>query len=182
MKKILDMGCGDRKMRGAIGIDKAKLPGVDVVHDLNEFPYPFEDETFDEVYCYHVLEHLDDLNKVMEEIHRISKNHARIFIKVPHYSHKNAWVDPTHVRPFALEIWGYYTRGHPSNYYSKARFKVIKNRLMYSLRTDIGLVAKLLIFFIQVLADASPYLCERVWCHWVGGFSHIDTELEVIKE
>jgi len=66
MKKILDVGCGTAKVKGAIGLDIAPLPGVDVVHDLNKFPWPFENGTFDEIYMLDVIEHLDDTIGVME--------------------------------------------------------------------------------------------------------------------
>ena len=56
-KKVLDLGCGPHKLPGAVGIDLQQLPGVDVVHNLDIFPYPFEANSFDEVHCYHVLEH-----------------------------------------------------------------------------------------------------------------------------
>jgi len=63
---ILDVGCGTAKINGAIGIDRAKLPGVDIVHDLNDLPWPFENDSFDEVYMNDIIEHLDDTIKVME--------------------------------------------------------------------------------------------------------------------
>ena len=48
-KKILDLGCGRNKVPGAIGLDLFPVPGVDVVHDLEAFPYPFENNSFDEI-------------------------------------------------------------------------------------------------------------------------------------
>ena len=73
MKK-LNVGCGDDIKEGYTNLDFVKLGGVDVVHDLNKFPWPFKDNTFDRVYASHVLEHVDDLIKIMKEIQRISKN------------------------------------------------------------------------------------------------------------
>lgn len=64
MKK-LHLGCGEDIKEGYINLDFLKMDGVDVVHNLNKFPYPFEDNQFDEVYASHILEHLDDLAKVM---------------------------------------------------------------------------------------------------------------------
>jgi len=40
--KILDFWCGQRKKEGDVGIDTLSFPGGDIVHDLNIFPYPFE--------------------------------------------------------------------------------------------------------------------------------------------
>ena len=49
MKK-LDLGCGRSKKAGFIGLDCLVLPGVDIVHDLTKFPYPFEDGLIDEIW------------------------------------------------------------------------------------------------------------------------------------
>ena len=46
---ILDLGCGTAKAKNAIGVDKFLLPGVDVVAELDKYPYPFTDNIFDEV-------------------------------------------------------------------------------------------------------------------------------------
>src|SRR5262245_58068165 len=70
---ILDLGCGTSKEPGAFGIDNAELPGVDLVHDLMDFPYPFEEASVKEVYLKHVLEHfpLEDLQRILAEVYRI---------------------------------------------------------------------------------------------------------------
>src|SRR2546422_11352113 len=78
---VLDIGCGRNKAPGAIGIDKIALPGVDIVHDLNSFPYPFGDSSFDEIYATHVIEHLDTIVGAMEEIHRLAKPNAKVVFK-----------------------------------------------------------------------------------------------------
>ena len=66
--KILDLGCGKRKHKGAIGIDSEKDSAADIIHDLNKFSYPFKNNTFDLIYCYDILEHLDNIIKVIEEL------------------------------------------------------------------------------------------------------------------
>ena len=71
--KILDLGCGNKKLPGAIGIDVNPLSDADVIHDLNVLPYPFEDSIFDEIIADNVIEHLDNLLRIMEELSRISK-------------------------------------------------------------------------------------------------------------
>jgi len=71
MKK-LDIGCGAAKKEGFIGVDKIPFSGVDIVHNLDTFPYPFADNEFEEIEMRNVIEHFSDPSKVMEEIHRIS--------------------------------------------------------------------------------------------------------------
>ncbi len=53
--KILDIGCGKQKVTGSIGVDFNDSLSPDVVHNLNHFPYPFEDCEFDEVHILSTL-------------------------------------------------------------------------------------------------------------------------------
>lgn len=129
MKKILDLGCGNRKKEGAIGIDINPKTNADVIHDLNKFPYPFEASTFDEIYADNVIEHLDDVIKVMEELHRIGKPGALIKIDVPYFRAHWAFIDPTHKHFFTTQSFSYFDPGHLHNKlfpYSSAEFNIEK--------------------------------------------------------
>ncbi len=130
--KVLDIGCGPNKEKGAIGIDKAKLLGVDVVHDLEKTPYPFKDNEFDKIISNHCIEHLQNFAGVMEEIHRISKPGALVKIVVPYYTSKDFYTDFTHRHPFTEHSFMYFDDSHVYNYYSKARFKVENVKFNYS--------------------------------------------------
>lgn len=126
----LNLGCGDHKVNGFIGVDKIKTPQTDIVHDLTAFPYPFKDSTVHEVLLSHVLEHLPDTIKVMEEIWRICKNGARIKIFVPYYNSPGAYHDPTHQKFFTEHSFDYLTENGSTalsvyNYYSFARFRIL---------------------------------------------------------
>jgi len=80
MERILDVGCGRAKYPGAIGLDVNPLTDADVIADLNRFPWPFPDSTFDRVLCHHIVEHVTDLVRFMEEIHRIARPGALVEI------------------------------------------------------------------------------------------------------
>lgn len=88
-KMKLNLGCYKDYREGYINLDKKKYKGIrkpDVIWDLNKFPYPFKDNTFEEVLANLVLEHLyrSKLGKIFEELYRICKNDAIIKIKVPY--------------------------------------------------------------------------------------------------
>lgn len=128
--KTLDVGCGRAKVKGAIGVDHVKLSGVDVVYDLNDFPWPFEDESFDEIYMNDVLEHLNDTIKVMEEVCRILKPGGKLHIRVVYWNHRYAFSDPTHVNFFSETTFDFFT-GKRRSYYTKALFKLEKLEYIY---------------------------------------------------
>jgi predicted SAM-dependent methyltransferase len=121
---MLDIGCGRNKLPGAVGLDVVPLDTVDVVHDLNVFPYPFADNTFDTIRAIHVIEHMKSVVKTMEELHRIAKSNAIVTIVTPHYTDSSSWQDPTHLWHLNSGSFSFFEEGHQSNYYSKARFHV----------------------------------------------------------
>ena len=98
--KILDVGCGQNKFPGAIGIDSNPRTQADVIHDLGQAPYPFPDNEFDEIICRHVIEHVPDVMMFVAELHRITKPGGRINLVTPHYSNPDWATDPTHRNHF----------------------------------------------------------------------------------
>lgn len=113
---------------GYLNRDIIDLPGVDKVFDFEKFPYPFKDNEFEEIYCSHILEHMNDLGKVMEEFTRIGKNGCKIKVKVPYFASPNARWDYTHKRTFNTNTFNYF---HPDFYYNKAKIIVKKYRIHY---------------------------------------------------
>ena len=99
-KVRLHLGCGNNPKLGWINHDLVALPRVDVVHDLNDRPWPWADNEFDEVWAKDVLEHLPDTIQTMEELYRITKPGASTYIAVPYWNSWEAITDPTHVRQF----------------------------------------------------------------------------------
>lgn len=101
--RVLDVGCGSAKLAGAVGLDISSDTDADVVHDLDVFPYPFDDDSFDQVLMQDVLEHLREPIKVIDELHRICRPGARIHLRTPHFSSLLAYSDPTHRHYFSAE-------------------------------------------------------------------------------
>jgi SAM-dependent methyltransferase len=99
-QKILDVGCGQNKYPGAIGIDSNPRADADIIHDLGVLPYPFADDEFDKIICRHVIEHVPDVMSFVSELHRITKPGGLISIVTPHYSNPDWPTDPTHRNHF----------------------------------------------------------------------------------
>jgi len=125
MSRIVDLGCGTSKRPGAVGVDSNPAAHPDVVHDLEVFPYPFDDSSFDEIYLDNVLEHLNDVIGTMEEVHRIGAPGALVRIDVPYFRSRWAAIDPTHKHVFTVESFAYFDPTHAffDRYrYSRATF------------------------------------------------------------
>jgi len=84
--KILNLGCGEKVIDGAINVDIKPFKGVNKIMDLNKEIWSFDSDFFDEIYAYHVIEHLDDFDATMGKLHRILKDDGEIHIKIPHHS------------------------------------------------------------------------------------------------
>lgn len=132
--KVLIVGCGNRPRGGAVNLDVCLLPGVDVVHDLDSFPYPFEDESFDSIEAEDVLEHVVHFVAVVNELGRILKKGGKLWVRGPHCNYpEQVWADPTHLRAFAPRTFDNFdpdTRdgklyGH---YFGTVKFKVLERR------------------------------------------------------
>ena len=97
----LDIGCGQRKQEGHIGIDICACEGVDHVMDVTKTPWPIDDDVVDNIYTSHFFEHLDGPERVafMEECWRIMKVGAQLVVICPYWSSKRSVQDPYHKWP-----------------------------------------------------------------------------------
>ena len=98
--KRLNIGCGYDIKEGWCNLDCVENKGVNVIHDLDIFPYPLKSNQFEFVLVNNILEHLNNPEKVIDEIYRVSKNNGIVVINVPHFSSWGVWGDITHKRGF----------------------------------------------------------------------------------
>jgi len=148
----IDIGCGSSKREGYIGVDILQLPGVDVVHNLDKFPYPFDDNSIDNVWMDQVLEHLKEPMLVVEELYRICKSGALIYIGVPYFRSFYAAIDPTHRNFFSVEYFNYFDPKHPyckKYQYSKAHFTVKKIEFDREWKGKMGFIHGTLVRFAE---------------------------------
>jgi predicted SAM-dependent methyltransferase len=172
----LNLGCGRDIKKGYINLDIVDLPGVDVVCNI-EKKLPFDDSYFDEIYCDNVLEHVNNLDYVLGEIHRILKNNGVVKIKVPHFSSFCSFTDPTHKRFFGYFTLDYYTNEGIYNFYNNLRFNITKRNLSWFWFKK----RKGRDVFISLFMSSFPLFYERFLC-WIFPASEIYFELKPIKE
>jgi len=127
-KKAIHLGCGDSKLKGAVGVDMLDLKSVDIVHDPDNYPWPFEPNSIDVVVAHSVLEHVVNIVDFFNEVWRISKNGSRLVIEVPYFRSVDSFTDPTHKHFFTSESLNYFIEGGGSlsGYnYTNCKFKKI---------------------------------------------------------
>ncbi len=108
----LNLGCGTDIRSGWVNLDSSHdLPGVDVVHDLDAPSLPFADDTFGQILAQDVLEHLADPVATLRELYRILRPGGRLTIRVPHFTSRNNYIDPTHRTRFAIEWFDFFVSG-----------------------------------------------------------------------
>lgn len=123
----LDVGCGDQKQRGFVGLDKRRLRGVDIVHDLERTPWPLPATCCAVVILSHVWEHVTPARTlaVMAEIHRICRHDAVVMIAGPYGLGFRYQQDPTHCNPSNEATFCYWDPLHPSRLWEVYRPPVL---------------------------------------------------------
>jgi SAM-dependent methyltransferase len=176
LKPVLDVGCGINKYPGAIGVDRNPRTRADVCADLDHFPFPFRDNSFREVRAIHVIEHVSDVIRTMEEFHRLLEPGGQAVIVTPHYTDYSSFCDPTHrwhLNSFSLRHFGEDHGGF--GYYTQVRF--------HEISTHVRLLALWRYLGFEFLVNASrPF--RRFWefylCYLVRG-KVIEWRLEAVK-
>jgi len=127
--KILNLGCGHDIYTSDnidyVNIDIELLDGVNLVHDLNIFPYPFIDESVDVIIMNNILEHLDNPIDVLQECYRILNKDGECRIMVIYWNHKYSYSDPQHKWAFSEKYFDFFIVGR-APYYMKEHFSSLK--------------------------------------------------------
>jgi SAM-dependent methyltransferase len=140
----LNPGCGAKRFLDCANLDRDEAWEPDFVGNL-ELPgmHPsvpvFPDDTFDSVYCSHTLEHIWNPLVFLQELHRICVSNAIAIFRVPYGSSDNAWEDPTHVRPYFLDSFGYFSQAAygGADYGYRGDWAVVKRELL--IRPGLGM-------------------------------------------
>lgn len=168
---VLDIGCGSAKRAGAVGLDISADTDADIVHDLDAFPYPIDDESFEQIIMQDVLEHVREPIRLFEELHRIGRPGARVQLRTPHFSSVLAYSDPTHLHYFST--MAIRSLAEPRfSHYTTVRFRVLRIHL------DMWMPFRVL--GIERLANRMLGAYEKYLAFHLPAMN-IRAELEVIK-
>lgn len=164
----LNLGCGNDKKEGYINCDISSDVKPDLCFDLNN-GIPLKDNSVEEIYMSHVLEHFREPLKTLKEIYRVCRNGAVVKIKVPYFSHESAYSMLDHYHRFTYTSFDALLKGHPCHWQSVGNFFTIRKRLRWR---------KPLFFF--ELFNFCPRVYQELFC-WAFPAKELEVELEVKK-
>ncbi|TXH48135.1 MAG: hypothetical protein E6Q97_25365 [Desulfurellales bacterium] len=114
----LDIGCGGNKAPGFVGLDMRALPGVDIVHDVEQYPWPLPDGCVQTAVASHLVEHIAPMRfgfiNFMNEVWRIMAVGGEFAIATPHGYSPGYLQDPTHCNPCNEATWSYFDPFEPN--------------------------------------------------------------------
>lgn len=117
----LDVGCGDNKQVGFIGMDKRQIKGpdgkdlVDIVHDIEVFPWPIKDGAVLDILCSHIVEHIKPwlMIGVFDEMWRVMQPGGKLIVALPYSLNRFFVQDPTHCNPCNEATFTYFDPRYP---------------------------------------------------------------------
>ncbi len=93
----LYLGAGQKTLAGYMHVDLEPGPNIDVVHDLDSFPWPWEDGSAEMIVAEDVVEHLQSsLIAFCNEAWRVLAPTGELYVRTPHHEGVSSWIDPTH--------------------------------------------------------------------------------------
>jgi ubiquinone/menaquinone biosynthesis C-methylase UbiE len=173
-KMKLVLGAAGKKHDDALTLDIDEKHAPDVVHDLNNLPWPFKENQFKEIVCHHVLEHLHSIDGAMRELYRICAPDGTIYIEVPHHTSWCANVPEHHLRFNYFALDGYIADGKEQAWISTdKKFRLLSREVTFhkSFRR----------LFLHKLFNAFPKDYERFWSYTFPA-EHIKFILQPIKK
>lgn len=141
----LDIGCGTNRQPNWVGIDLRPLPNVDIVHDLQVFPWPIPDNIVILALCSHLWEHIEPKNRMtfMDEIWRVMKVDGQLMLSAPYYTSFGAFQDPTHYPCPNEATFTYFDPDYPLyQIYQPKPWKIEANDYRYNGNLEVILAAR----------------------------------------
>jgi hypothetical protein len=111
----LNLGCGNLRKSGYVGVDISLLADVDIRCDVIEFLTKLPNNCVKAVYSRMFFEHLsgEQLAQIIKEIDRVLVAGGTLEVTVPHYTNPYQYADPTHRSCFAVHTFDYFCENSP---------------------------------------------------------------------
>lgn len=161
---IVDLGCGNAKSPGSIGVDLFFNTQADVVANLDAPNLPFKSKTIDEIIMTDSLEHTADVRATLKQTARLLREGGTIFIRVPHFSSLHAYSDFTHRHFFSAEGMRALFQNNPQyGHYTINQLKISRLRIrMWKIWRWLG---------IEWFANTFTQVYEKLFAFWFTAMS-----------
>lgn len=160
--RLLNIGCGRDRRDKYVNLDIFPLVEVDVVASLGTQSLPFADDTFGVVLCRDVLEHVE-IVPALREVHRVLAPGGAVVISAVHFTSRNLYVDPTHVRGFSVRTFDFFVtdagRRDRSYYFDFGYSELVESSIQFMTLLGRG---RYLVWdrLVEPLVNARPILQE----------------------
>ena len=106
----LNLGCGKDIKEGWINVDSIAFDESVIVCDLGNDIWPWDDDSIEEAFCSHMVEHLKPKERAhfINELYRVLIPERGCQIIVPHAMSERAYGDLTHQWPPVVSFWFFY--------------------------------------------------------------------------
>lgn len=104
----LNLGCGKDYMEGYVNVDLNENVNIDQAVNLETDVFPWEDNSIDHIVAKHVVEHIWNRDRFMNECWRVLKPGKTMYIETPKAGTVAYWKDPLHVSGWIKETFQYY--------------------------------------------------------------------------
>jgi len=171
----LNLGCGTDIKKDYVNIDVVKLPGVNKIVDLNKLPLPFNDNSADEIYLNHVIDHLDKPTLFLKDCHRVLKEKGRIIIIIPHFTSATAFWGDIRKHVYSWQTFKRYQKNDKRAYYFEFHFNKISVDFQFQTKPFwlfwYG-------YILRKIANKWPYLYEMTF---LSAFPCRQMYIEMVK-
>ncbi len=160
----IDIGCGDNKKKGFIGIDLIPSSDVNIVCDIGKWGLPLKDNSVDQIFAFHFLEHIDNVMFVMDEIYRVLKIGGIAEIVVPHFANIDSyhWLHKTYWNARGFDL---FEKGHIHHRYcSNINLKILVRNIEFSEKRQYNptIFEKMMSKRCGILYLYEKYLCNFI--------------------
>ncbi len=141
----INLGAGNDIQKGYVNHDRIKHRSeIEICFDLEAFPWPLQDNSYEEIRMWDVIEHMSNIIGVIDECWRVLKPNGLLTMKACGWKNENFWVDITHKKAFHRKSMDYFDPtteiGKEYGFYTDKKWKIIeitehKNNYYYKLKT-----------------------------------------------
>jgi SAM-dependent methyltransferase len=178
--KKLNLGSGKFPKKHFVNLDIDPNSHADIIHDLEEFPWPLPSEHFELIEMDHILEHLSDLRKTFIELSRILAPNGILILRVPHFSRGFTHWDHKHGFDVSFP---FYFQNNISGHFSNVSLRPVGTRVIWFgqhkfkkeyLSKFSYWTGKTLGYIFNFIGNLNHFFTSKLFCYWVGGYDEIE--------